>query len=226
MKKRTSEESTIDRFGTPEAATKYSRALDGTSTHSREMACIFSGLEGLPSGASVLDIPCGTGRLLKELTEKGYRVTEADSSPHMINLAQSRAVEEKINLPEEAFIVANIFESPFEDKAFDAVISNRLFHHFPESEVRRRALKEIGRIARGPIIVSFFSTRSVDAIIFRLRRLFKRKPAMDRIPISPTVFEQDVLAAGLRISRFIAKRPGISMQCYAVIEKPGDSSPG
>jgi ubiquinone/menaquinone biosynthesis C-methylase UbiE len=224
MKNRSSVEETISRFGTPEAASKYSMALDGTSTHRREMSCILSALEGLPSGASVLDIPCGTGRLLKELTEHGYKVTEADSSPHMIKLAQSRALKEKIDLPEEAFIVADILKTNFQDKAFDAVVSNRLFHHFPEPEVRRCALKELGRIARGRIIVSFFSTRSVDAIIFRMRRLLKHNPAMDRIPISPKVFELDVQTAGFRVSRFIAKRPGISMQCYAVIERPNGSS--
>lgn len=215
----TSAEETLARFDTPEAAAKYARSLVGTKSHERELRAIATALAGVPRGATVLDLPCGTGRLLATLLSWGYRVTEADSSPHMVERARELAKKQSLQISDEDFVVASVFETGFADDAFDAVVSNRLFHHFREPEVRRKALVELRRIARGPIVASFFSSRSADALIFRLRNALRGKKPMDRIPISPRLFEDDARAAGLRVVRWIAPRPWISKQCYAVLAR-------
>jgi SAM-dependent methyltransferase len=219
MSARTSADDALERFNTHAAAVKYAASLGGTATHRREVRCILSAFAGLPRGASVLDLPCGTGRLLGALAGASYRITEADSSPYMVSLARAQAMEEGIDLPETAFAVASVFETGFPDRAFDAVVCNRLLHHFREPDVRRRALRELARVTRGPIVASFFTSRSLDAMLFRVRQIVRGKPAADRIPISPRVLEQDACATGLRVRRWMATRPGISKQCYAVLEK-------
>src|SRR4051812_5697313 len=115
---RTSAQETIERFDSPAAAAKYAKSLGGTATHRREMRCILRGLEGLPSGANVLDLPCGTGRLLPELAQRGFAVTQADSSPHMVALARQFARESGVPIGDDQFIVASIFDSGFEADRF------------------------------------------------------------------------------------------------------------
>lgn len=44
----------------------------------------------ITSGATVLDLACGTGRLLQELHQRGYTVTGIDLSPSMLELARQR----------------------------------------------------------------------------------------------------------------------------------------
>jgi SAM-dependent methyltransferase len=57
--------------------------------HSREEAARVERLLGLPSGAAVLDVPCGAGRLGLELAARDYRVTGVDGSPHMLAHART-----------------------------------------------------------------------------------------------------------------------------------------
>ena len=214
---RTSAEETLARFNTPEAAAKYARSLGGTATHHRELRCLRRALEGVPTGTSVLDLPCGTGRLLPALAALGFRVVEADSSPHMVDLARAYLKAQGVVHPQEAFVVTSVFETGFSDDTFGAVVCNRLFHHFRESSVRQRALAELRRIACGPIVASFFSSHTLDGVVFHLRQTLRRRLPTDRIPIRPTTFADDARAAGLRVIQWISPRPGISKQCYAVL---------
>ena len=104
----TSADRTVQRFDNPQSAHKYAASLtgtpkheretgppmgcaisaNGTPKHERETGCIMKLLAGLPAGANVLDLPCGTGRLLPLLVGAGFQVTAADSSGHMLDLAR------------------------------------------------------------------------------------------------------------------------------------------
>ncbi len=215
----TSADEAVIRFNNAKAATKYSRALNHTSTHHRELRCIFAALSGVPNGGTLLDVPCGTGRLLPALTARGFEVTSADSSQHMVELAKEYAARHSLSVAPDRFAVANVLQLPFEDDRFDAVVCNRLFHHFREPEVRRSALRELCRVTRGPVVASFFCNTSLDAVLFHIRNLLRRKKATDRIPIARRAFAQDAAAAGLKVRRWLAIRPGISKQWYAVLER-------
>ena len=216
---RTSAQETIERFDTPAAAAKYAASLGGTATHRREMRCILRALSGLSAGAMVLDLPCGTGRLLPELVQRGYLVTEADSSPHMVDLARQFAQQSGLRMNDDQFVVASAFDTGFADGQFQAIVCNRLFHHFREPQVRREALTELRRISSGPIVVSFFCNWSFDGVVFHLKQLLRKRKATDRIPISRTQFEMDAKACDLKVRRWMAIRPGISKQWYARLER-------
>lgn len=212
---------TRDRFSSEAAARKYARALEGTATHRREERCIRTALAGLGVGARVLDIPSGTSRLLPLLRGMGFQVVEADSSPHMIE--QGRRYAEDRGLSEETeFRVEDALATRFADDTFDAVLCNRLFHHFREPDVRRRCLHELSRICRGPLIVSFFCNLSADAAYLHLRNGLRRKTATDRIPIARSAFIADAAAARLKVVRMMMAHPGISRQWHAVLERTED----
>lgn len=218
-KARTSADEAYERFNTSDAAVKYTRGLNDTPSHRREISCILRALRGLPRGSSVLDLPCGTGRLLPELIKAGFNVTEADASPHMIDQARMYATVNNVAIADDRFVVASVFNTGFSADQFDAVVCNRLFHHFHEANVRRDALRELRRIAKGRIVVSFFSSRSLLGQIFTIRNRMRSKPATDRVPIMPGVFAADAAAVGLKVLEWRATRAGVSKQCYALLER-------
>jgi len=215
----TSAEACVDRFDSPEAAAKYARSLVGSRTHQREVRCIRRGLADVPRGSTVLDLPCGAGRLLPTLVDLGFRVTEADSSPHMLERARDHAVVHGVDCADVAFAVANALSTGFDDGAFDAVVCNRLFHHFIEPETRRAALRELQRISAGPMVVSFFCSWGWDGFYFHLRNALRRRKADDRIPIGYRTFAGEVESVGLRVRRVLPTRPGVSKQWYLVLER-------
>jgi len=51
-----------------------------------------------PSGASLLDIPCGSGRHSVELARRGYRMTGIDLSADFLKDARARAAEAQVEL--------------------------------------------------------------------------------------------------------------------------------
>ena len=105
------------------------------------------------------------------------------------------------------FVTASVFATGFADKSFDAVVCNRLLHHFCESEVRIEAIRELARICRGPIIASFFCNWAIDAAVFHLNHFIWGRPATDRIPVWPRVLAEDIRRAGLKAVRWVATRP-------------------
>ena len=215
---RTSADEAVDRFNTPEAALKYYSAQTGTAMHRREVRCIGRALVGIESGSRVLDLPCGTGRLLPMLHGLDYHVTEADSSPHMVGLARRHAREQGLDCTRHEFCVGNALGTSWADNTFDAVVSNRLFHHFLEPAVRRQALAELWRICRRRLVVSFFNSDCIDGLVWRCRTSLRGDSPADRVPIRVSAFRADVEACGLRLVNCMGVRALVSKQHYAVIE--------
>ena len=79
-------------------------------------------LDGLPAGAKVLDLGCGTGSpVAKYLVQRGYRVVGVDQSGKMLEIAEKE-------VPEAKFIHADMVEIEFADKFAAAVAWDSVFH--------------------------------------------------------------------------------------------------
>jgi SAM-dependent methyltransferase len=210
--KHDSASATRERFDTYDSSVKYAGALDATATHRREINCIRQCLAGIPPGALVLDLPCGAGRLLPFLCASGYRVFAADSSRHMVARARELAARE--GLAGIEFGVEDVLATSFARGTFDAVICNRLFHHFFESQVRIAALGELRRISRGGVIISFFCSRSLSSAGFLLKNRLSKQPATDRVPIPLSAITAEAAAAGLKVRKHMATKPFLGKQHY------------
>ena len=209
----------ISRFGDPRAAAKYAGRLDGTRKDRREKRCIGRLLDTVPAGARVLDLPCGTGRLTDFMVSRGWHVHATDSSEHMVAEARRRWQERRVadagDLPDVGFSVEDVMETTFPDGHFDAVVCNRLFHHFVESETRVAAFQELRRITRGILVVSFFNSFSLDALYQRFQDVVKRRQRNDRLPIPLHRLTAEAAEADLILDRGLATRWGVSQQYYA-----------
>lgn len=215
-----SAEAAVAIFDTPAAAAKYARALEGTATDRRERRAIARAIAGLPDGAHLLDCPCGAGRLTSWLLGRGFAVTAADSSAHMLDRLRDRIEPASAGAGKRCRLVhADARRLPFDADAFDGVVTNRLLHHIYEPEARRRILRELRRVCRGPIVASFFRSGTLDGARFHARARLRGAAETDRVPIALRTIRADAEAAGLEVQAVVATRPLISKQTYLVLRR-------
>jgi SAM-dependent methyltransferase len=75
---------------------------------------------GIGNSDTVLDIGTGTGNAAIAAARQGCRVVGVDVSPELLDQARRRAQQENLEIE---FIEADALNLPFEDSAFDAVLS-------------------------------------------------------------------------------------------------------
>lgn len=88
-------------------------------------------------GASVLDVGCGPGHLTRRLAALGFDATGIDLDPAMVERATARGAGR--------YLAADAASLPFEDGAFDLVMSTLSMHHWRDPHA---GLAEIGRVVR------------------------------------------------------------------------------
>ena len=98
----------------------------------------FVRLSGLPAGARVVDLGCGSGAFTDVLRRRGYSCAGVDLSPKLIAIARSK-------FPNIEFIEGDVEHLPFTDGSFDGVLLSGLIHHLPDPS---RCATEVLRILR------------------------------------------------------------------------------
>lgn len=170
-------------------------SLAGRVFQSAELKTLTRLVQYLPANASLLDVPCGTGRIAQVLLDWGFRVTAADISQEMIHVAQRRIASSGGQLPASR---GSADALPFTDESFDAVLSIRFLPHIA-SEPRRLMLREMARVSRRWV---FFSN-SFSSAWYKGRRALKRQlghQAPTRYPVTENELREDLRFAGLKES--------------------------
>lgn len=119
---------------------------------------------------SVLDLPCGTGRISKILGARGHDLTCSDISVPMLKAARLRLDADNLS---PHYAAGNIYNLPFADKAFDCVTCIRLFQHLT-SEESIRALIELSRVSSRYVLANFMYAGGYYAVIRKLRQATNR----------------------------------------------------
>ena len=141
---------------------------------------------------TVGDLGCGTGQLAAELATWVHRVEAIDREAAMLKAARKRLSDiDNVGLHK-----ADVGELPFDDGVLDASILSLILHHLDSPGM---ALKEAGRITRGPILViDMMSHERTDY-----------RDTMGHLHLGFTAEELETLAdgAGLMMQRYIALSP-------------------
>lgn len=128
---------------------------------------IIRQLDKLTTGATVLAAGCGTGGLLRRITQAGFggRLTGVDYSALACELSRERTMAR--------IIEADLTNLPFANGEFDAVVSADVLYHIADD---RAALRELRRVLRpgGTLLVNVPAYRWLwsyhDAAVHSQRR--------------------------------------------------------
>ncbi len=106
----------------------------------------------IPSGARVLDVGCGNGRLVERLEREGRSVTYVgvDAVPELVSIAEQRRALLRLSTAE--FRVADITAPGWNRDVpyapFDVVVALAVLHHIPGHERRAELLRDVHAILR------------------------------------------------------------------------------
>jgi ubiquinone/menaquinone biosynthesis C-methylase UbiE len=126
--------------------------------------------EGLPSGASVLEVAPGPGYLAVAIAQLGrFNVTGLDISRTFIEIATEHARGAGVTVDLRQGDVANM---PFDSASFDLVVCQAAFKNFPQPV---RALDEMRRVLRtdGTAVIQDLSKDASNAEIDQEVRAMK-----------------------------------------------------
>ncbi len=112
-----------------------------------------------PAGSRVLDIGGGPGRYSIWLAEEGYRVTLADLSPDLLEIARGKAKEAGADL--EALVEANACDlTEFPEASFDVALCLGPLYHIMFEDERQAAARELFRVLKpGAVVFTAFLNR-------------------------------------------------------------------
>lgn len=144
---------------------KYTRRRP--SRHLAEMRLVSNTFPQLSANASVLDAPCGAGRISAWLAEQGYQVNSLDLGNAAANYTRKRLNNAGFDVNAQQ---GNIFHLPWYDRCFDAVICFRLLHHFSDQNLRTLLLQELARVSDAHLLVSYLSPWSATGIKRRIKK--------------------------------------------------------
>jgi len=179
----------------------------------------------------ILDLGCGSGRLLKIFQNIEIDYLGVDGSKKLIKIAQRK-------YPNAKFQVADVLNLSFPNNSFDKVFSIRVLPHIPSKEFQIRFLKEAKRVLKpgGLLILTawylwgFTNKRNLLAIIKNLFLKIVGKSKLDfgdaLIPWGKKImryyhyFTKNSLKRLVRESGFKVKRIWISpFDIYLIAEK-------
>lgn len=120
---------------------------------------------------ALLDLPCGGGRLSPSMAPHADLLIETD-----VALGQVRYLREHGRVAtEQAWMIASGFRIPLRDASVDGAVCVRLTHHLPKEAERQHLVRELLRVSRRFVIVTFFDYHSMKNTFRRLSRPFNRK---------------------------------------------------
>jgi SAM-dependent methyltransferase len=164
------------------------------------------------AGSSVLDIPCGYGRLFPLYTCLGMDFIGVDLNPGMLQLA----TQYDQSTGQGRILHGSIFDLPFAGACFDVVLCIRLLHHQFHDAERQRLVSELARVSRRYVLLSYYHFDWLHACSCFLRWRKKR-----RVPtiLSDTDLDGLVWANGLKILSTCPLLRYGHMQTLTVLEK-------
>jgi SAM-dependent methyltransferase len=157
----------------------FTRYQKDTRRQKRDIStqrAIASALDKLSGCRTILDMPCGTGRLLKLIQDAGYTYFGSDVSREMLTVCLEK-------IPPNSnpyFVCADGEDMPFSSGTFDCVLCVRFLNLIPP-DVRLSILKELFRISKKYLVVSvgYFGPqkRFIEKIVSKFPWLLKKAHA-------------------------------------------------
>lgn len=144
---------------------KYDRKLLKRLSTLREYQILRRLLGQQPHCATMLEIPCGGGRISSQLIDATDLLIQADIGMGQILYAMTKEVYKTPQI----WMTASAFHIPLRDNSVDASVCIRLSHHLVAAQQRESLLAELLRVSRRFVIMTFFDFQSIKNILRRVR---------------------------------------------------------
>jgi SAM-dependent methyltransferase len=147
----------LDEFKTRQRATWEGGDYSACSPYIAEVGELVVARAGIAPAMRVLDVACGTGNAALPAARAGARVTGLDLAATLIEAGRAKAVAEGLEVEWRA---GDAEQLPFEDRAFDRVLST--FGHMFAPRHQRTA-QEMARVCRrgGAIVTATWTPEGV-----------------------------------------------------------------
>lgn len=188
-----------------EVAANYDACRTKKAHWAKEQDVVRAWLHTLPKGASIGDVPFGTGRFARFYAERGLDVRGADISPDMLNAAREKLGD---IYPLD---VAPADALPWPDKSVDYLISHRFVKWLPNEKELVKVLKEFARVTRKEMLIQVKlaknKKRSLRDRVMRKWRLW-RSGRIKTLQITDGGFTEAVRKSGLAM-KSVSRHPEI-----------------
>ncbi len=177
---------------------KRFKNIKGRLTNRLEIKLIERALKriGINPPASIIDVPCGTGRVTLHLLKKGFSVTGTDISSAMVEHT-NKSIEKEFGENINKAKVEDAENLSFADNYFDAGVSLRLLGHVPP-ENRLKILRSLGRVCKKGLVLAYYNRYSLKNIMRRKKRKRKKIPWY---PAGRKEIKAELEKSGLKVDR-------------------------
>lgn len=113
----------------------------------------------MKAGGKILELGCGTGRILLPIAEAGCRITGVDLSKHMLARCRQKLQLKPIDVQERVQLVqGNMTDFDLGDEFHLTIIPFRAFQHLIDSDDQLSCLRQINRhlVMQGKLIFDVF----------------------------------------------------------------------
>jgi len=150
----------------------------------------------------VLDVPCGTGRLVRSLARHIPHLVGADVSRDMINLSRQHLNVNEQSVGHLEYVQCDAKYLPFHSNSFDLVVSGRFLHHLyhlPQAE-RMQVVREFVRVSRRWVLGDFIIQYGLKYYVNKVRSVLRGKQLKSQRMTAAKVFGE-LSDAGLKIEQ-------------------------
>lgn len=198
-------------YGDAEHARRYATRWDserGRARDARKQRALEAAFEHLGPFESVLDAPCGTGRMTTFLGARGTYLG--------IDLAAAMLREARARHPDAHFAAGDLTRLPLADRSVDVAVCIRLMHLVRDPALRIAFLSELARVARIGVVVDFRHDRAVRTWLGRVRARLGLRARAHNAHARATV-TAELARAGLVDPRFVAVRTPAALSDKMVV---------
>ena len=191
-------------------------------TSAREQQIVYKALKLLEFPATVLDVPCGTGRFWKTFTKANVKqIIGCDLSEGMLKVGQTVSANDLPFAP--SCIRGSAFEVPIKKESVDCVLCVRLLHHIKKSKDRMTLLKELHRVTRSSVCLSLWVDGNYQAgrrqRLEHQRKSQSSKRHQNRFVLPQAVAEAEFKQAGFSILKHYDVLKWVTLWRFYVLVK-------
>jgi ubiquinone/menaquinone biosynthesis C-methylase UbiE len=170
--------------------------------------------------STVLDIPCGTGRITEWFLKRGFSVLGGDISQEMMAVGRIKLASFSDHV---TFRQLDLDHLDLPNSSYDLVSCIRLFHHL-ETNQRTAVLRELARVSRKYVLVNV----SYSSLIYRQRRRLKQwlRQGVSRTSSTWAEIQCETRDSGLQVVSYHFIFPLVSEDLVLLLERSGELQNG